>query len=125
MCCSTHQTSTVANETHWASTQGGNAACNIIYCELMIMSETPLHVARQVNCTLLRDLHPHDRDGCITFVADTHVYYIRGVASMGSAACPRLLVFRRSRSRSVLMGGRSTSPFRCTSDSRMSSVPHP
>jgi hypothetical protein len=37
---------------------------------------------------MLSDLHPHDRDGCITFVADTHVYYIKGVASMGRAARP-------------------------------------
>ena len=48
----------------------------------------PLCVARQVSCTMLSDLHPHNRDGCITFVADTHVYYIKGVASMGRAARP-------------------------------------
>ena len=47
--------------------------------------------ARQVTCTMLRDLHPHDRDSYITFVSETHVYYIKGVASMGTTARSRIM----------------------------------
>ena len=40
--------------------------------------------ASEAECTLLKSLHPHVRDRRITFVADTHTYYVDGRPTMGA-----------------------------------------
>jgi hypothetical protein len=40
--------------------------------------------ASEAECTLLKSLHPHFRDRRITFVADTHTYYVDGRPTMGA-----------------------------------------
>jgi hypothetical protein len=42
--------------------------------------------AEQVECTWLSSAHPHERDAYLTFVEDTHTYYIRGKKSLGAAS---------------------------------------
>ena len=40
----------------------------------------------QVECTLLRDLHPHPRDLNLRFEQETHTYYINGRPTLGTLA---------------------------------------
>ena len=42
--------------------------------------------AEQVECTWLSSAHPHERDAYLTFVEDTHTYYIRGKKSLGAVS---------------------------------------
>ena len=40
----------------------------------------------QVDCSLLRELHPHVRDARLRFQADTHTYFLDGRPTLGSLA---------------------------------------